>query len=250
MEFTGGSGSNTYNLYSHGWNGLLLDISNENISINLHKHEVTPSNVVSILEQYQIPLEPDYLSIDIDSLDLWVLRSIISSQLYRPRVISVEFNPNFPLSISVTVPPTSLGNTGVVDLLFGASAGAIKLVAEEFGYAVVHVINKLDLILIRRDILGSLCERPFFLHYFKRTQVQECIRDPNRMFQWIEYKAWRETNGNIEFARTAAVEQIVLNMEANSPAKSTIDNRLKCFGIDFQQDLRIVTVGNNEAKDL
>jgi hypothetical protein len=77
LTFEGGSGSNTYNLYKNGWSGLLLDIENENSTINLHKHKVSMDNIVSIFDEYYVPSEPDYVSIDIDSQDLWVLRSII-----------------------------------------------------------------------------------------------------------------------------------------------------------------------------
>lgn len=57
-------GSNTCNLHmEHRWNGLLLDARFENASINLHKHFVTAQNIVDIFDKYEVPLEPDYVSI-------------------------------------------------------------------------------------------------------------------------------------------------------------------------------------------
>lgn len=228
-EFSGGSGSNTYQLYRLGWTGLLLDISNQNPAINLYRHKITASNVVQLFQQYGVPLEPDYVSIDIDSQDLWVLRSIISSREgFRPRVFSVEFNPNLPLGSTITLPlGANISFTG--DMLFGAAAGAIKMVAEEFGYTVVHIINKLDIILIRTDLLQGACPVPFFSHYKKRARAHNCISEPERLNQWIDYKTWRD-EGNEEEARAAALEQYILGMDEKTPAAETLKNELKCVG--------------------
>ena len=64
-------GSNTYLLHISGdWNGLLIDGEFENPQINLYKHFVTPHNILNLLEVYQVPDNPDYISIDIDSQDI------------------------------------------------------------------------------------------------------------------------------------------------------------------------------------
>lgn len=75
-------GSNTLNMHLQGWAGLLIDGGHENHSINLHKHFVRPDNIVEIFDQHGVPEEPDYVSIDIDSLDVWVARSLLRSK-YR-----------------------------------------------------------------------------------------------------------------------------------------------------------------------
>jgi hypothetical protein len=231
-EFEGGSGSNTYQLHRSGWDGLLLDIFHNNPAINLHRHKVTPGNIIQIFQQYEVPLEPDYVSIDIDSQDLWVLRSIISSpEGYRPRVISVEFNPNLPLGSTITLPMDS--NVSYVgDILFGAAAGALRMVAEEFGYSVVHAIHRLDLILIRSDLLKGICPVPFFTHFKKRTRAHDCVRLPERMNQWIDFATWR-TSGDEEEARAAAMEQYVLAMDEKTAAAETMYAELKCVGFDI-----------------
>lgn len=234
VNFDGGSGANTYNLHVNGWSGLLLDIANENPAINLRKHFVTADNIVSIFDMYSVPAEPDYVSIDIDSNDLWVFRAIVSSGKYRPRVLTVEFNSNLPFTSTITVPPNFTMADAARDLLFGASAGAIKAVAEEFGYSVVHVIDKLDLVLVRNDLMkDGACAFPFFLNYYKFAKVQHCIIEPSRMFHWIEYNTWRDTYGNIVLARSAAAEQIVSSVYSRSPAKNAKDRELRCLGVDM-----------------
>jgi hypothetical protein len=77
------SGSNTYNLNSMGWSGLLVDALYSNTSINLHQHFVSFDNIAPLLSQHNIPLEVDYLSIDIDSIDIWIVRHLLLASSYR-----------------------------------------------------------------------------------------------------------------------------------------------------------------------
>jgi len=73
----GGSGSNTANLIlNEGWEALLLDGSNSNPEINLHQVFLTPENIVETFNKYNVPKDLDYLSIDVDSIDLWLLKFI------------------------------------------------------------------------------------------------------------------------------------------------------------------------------
>ena len=60
--FEGSTGANTWALHRRGWRGLLLDRQFENASA-----EVTSANVAGLLLAHGAPLEPDYVSIDIDS---------------------------------------------------------------------------------------------------------------------------------------------------------------------------------------
>jgi hypothetical protein len=75
-------GSNTLHLHEQGWRGLLIDGKHQNHSINLHAHFVTHDNIAAIFDQHGVPEEPDYVSIDIDSIDVWVARSLLMSK-YR-----------------------------------------------------------------------------------------------------------------------------------------------------------------------
>jgi hypothetical protein len=72
-----------------GWDGLLIASTQQDLTLtltdtasNLHAHVVTPDNVVSIFNGHHVPLEPDYVSIEMDSVDVWVARSLLSSK-YR-----------------------------------------------------------------------------------------------------------------------------------------------------------------------
>ena len=90
----GGSGSNTWALKEQGWRGLLLDGRFSNPRIGLHQHFVSSANIVALFGEYDVPLYPDYVSIDIDTADLWIFKAL--AQTYRPRVVSIEYNSQFP----------------------------------------------------------------------------------------------------------------------------------------------------------
>lgn len=229
-------GSNSYYLYENGWTGLILDKSYENLEINLHKEFITPENIVSLLEKYSVPHEPDYFSIDIDSQDLWVLRAMLNkASLYRPRVISLEYNANFPLAATVTLPPTnnitdSVGWDGF-DNLYGASAGAIKLVANAAGYEVLHMLGLFDMFLVRRDLLDGACPPPFASFAKKNYRmVHFCVTQPTRQNLWVELKTYLRT-GDLQLAQYAAKEQMLLLLNPGGDYVTSPE----CLGITFEK---------------
>ena len=71
-----------------------MDGGNNNPGINLHEEFVAAeSNILNLLEKYEVPYDFDILSIDVDMFDLWILAKILRDGTYRPRVIVVETNP-------------------------------------------------------------------------------------------------------------------------------------------------------------
>ena len=99
---------------------------------------LTEGNIVSAFHNASIPPEVDYVSIDVDSIDVWLLRALLLERQYRPRVISIEYNRNFLIDMFVSCERNWHEWTG--RSVFGASAAAINLVASSFGYRAVHVM--------------------------------------------------------------------------------------------------------------
>ena len=150
---TGGSGPNISNLVvNHGWECLLLDGGNENTEINLHKHFITPDNVCELFEKYNVPPVPGYIGIDVDSTDLWLFKEVVKK--YRADVFTVEFNSNFPVTEKITIVPDPIGRWEG-DMCYGASLGALNLVAIENGYSLVHVDGVLDAFFIQNDLIDD-----------------------------------------------------------------------------------------------
>ena len=146
--YQGRSTSNTFALWKDGWNGLLLDgnprwvSKTDDSESNLHRAKITSRSIVRLFRRHGVPLEVDYVSIDIDSYDLWVLRALLRSE-YRPRVLTVEYNSNFPWDAGqlafpdpeVMSVPARLQQWGG-NCYMGSSAAALHAVAREHRYSV------------------------------------------------------------------------------------------------------------------
>ena len=145
----GGSGANCARLVlEDNWKGMFFDKDNASASINLARVNLTPENIGSIFSKYLVPIRIDYVSIDVDSIDLWLAKGLLVAG-WRPRVFSVEYNVNFPLDLSLTCTKnTNWAN----DMVYGASLKALNLMAEEFNYVLVAVEEGLDAFFVDRDI--------------------------------------------------------------------------------------------------
>lgn len=85
------------------------------------------SSLENLLSTTAIPDDFDFLSIDIDGMDYYVLESL---KKYRPKLICIEFNPTIPNKIHFVQPE----NYSVKQ---GASAKAIQDLATRMNYSVV-----------------------------------------------------------------------------------------------------------------
>jgi hypothetical protein len=206
--FEGGSGSNTYNLYKHdGWRGLLLDGDYENTSINLHKEWITPANIVSIFRKYAVPLTPDFVSIDVDSVDLWLMKAILTE--YAPRVLSVEYNSNYPLGYTLTCDTSCQWTPN--SRVYGAAYSALLLVGQEFNYSVVAVVLPFDVIFVRNDLLVGAAI-PEFTNDDIYLEAHYALLGNNLVKEYAEahildYSKFLET-ANESQARQSAIDQL------------------------------------------
>merc|ERR1712238_106180 len=116
-----------------------------------HKEFFTPSNIVSLLQKYEVSKHLDVLSVDSDYDDLYVTREILLAG-YKPRVLITEFNVNFASEWAVSTIAKPVGKENEVlwggDCYFGASAKAIIYLVQAFGYTPVFS-NHVNLIFVR-----------------------------------------------------------------------------------------------------
>jgi len=185
------SGPNTQRMHTHGWTGLLMDGSHENVTINLRKEFITRENVASLFNKYGVPTEPDYVSVDIDSCDLWVFLGIVESE-FRPRVFTVEYNAFWPLEKSVTNGCKTADGTLYKwhgDNMHGASLGALNKAANANGYSVVYVTKKLDAFFVRNDLICPGTEVP--IEAFRdatglEKEVHKIVASPEELAIWMQ----------------------------------------------------------------
>ncbi|TPX47402.1 hypothetical protein SeLEV6574_g02686 [Synchytrium endobioticum] len=147
---------NTRLLYeNNGWDGLLMD--GDGVSSDarvIHNHMITPNNIVEIFQMYNVPKKLSLLSVDIDSFDYWVLKSIMDAE-YQPRVIVMEINRNFDINESYTVNST----TPWVASRFGFSQKAAKDICNKYGYHMVHTDrNGVNVVCISRITLSEVIQ--------------------------------------------------------------------------------------------
>jgi len=99
--------SNTANLReNYQWEGLLLEGEaskvmgkEDRVQINLQEEFVTTESINPIFEKYNVPDKFGFLSVDIDSADIYVWEAL--SNKYRPDIVIIEFNPGLPNSFPV-----------------------------------------------------------------------------------------------------------------------------------------------------
>ena len=71
----------------------MIDAKSSNPRSGVIQEEITSENVVAVFLKYGVPEEPDLVSIDVDSCDIFVFLSLTSPlSPFRPRVVQIEFN--------------------------------------------------------------------------------------------------------------------------------------------------------------
>lgn len=203
------NGTNTYYLTKKGWSGWLFDALREHKPIGLFKELLTPGNIVDVFIKHKVPKYVDYISIDVDSVEIWLLQGLLNSSLYRPQVISIEYNPNFPYESTVTCEPR--WQKWESDVVHGCSIGAIREVAGKSRYDIVHIERQLDVFLIDRDVLARSGGNALTIGDMKRLKKlpskAHLLKNTSKLERFVDFKTF-EATGDLELARSAAHDDI------------------------------------------
>jgi hypothetical protein len=152
QTLTGGTGPNCANLIKHKrWDNLFLgpiDVP----EIKAFKHFLTTENILDIFKQYDVPLSPGYISVDVDSTDVWLLDKLL--EVYTPSFYSVEFNTNIPSEYAITF-PNDPNESWQGDRVYGASLKCFEIVASKYNYTLVGIEPEYmyDAFYVRTDLL-------------------------------------------------------------------------------------------------
>lgn len=165
----GGNGGNSGFLAREcGWTGLMVDANKRAVkkvaalfdhrSVRFATVTVSSKNVASLFAQYNVPPEPDLVSVDIDSTDYWVFDALTAN--YRPRVVVAEYNSIFGPSAAVTIPDAEAferARSGLEHYYFGASLSALTRLANTRGYRLVLTDpTGTNAIFVRNDLAPEL----------------------------------------------------------------------------------------------
>lgn len=146
--------SNTYNLIkTKDYESVLIEADSKKFQVlkeNLKDFKAVLVNefvmfegintLDNILSKTPIPKDFDFLSIDIDGNDYYILESLIS---YKPKVICIEYNPTIPNEVSYIQPRD-------FKIQRGSSALAILNLAISKGYSLATT-TECNLILVSDD---------------------------------------------------------------------------------------------------
>lgn len=144
--------SNTRFLAERGWRAVMLD-AKEPPSAGVHLCRITRENINEILNHLRVPIDLDFLSLDIDGVDHHVWEAMDR----RPRVAVFEFNGIHPRGRSVRVPYDPEFRFNGTDF-YGASLDAFEKLGRLKGYALVHQRHGVNAFFVRRDLLPPGCD--------------------------------------------------------------------------------------------
>lgn len=135
---------NSLQLIKQGWSGIFIDYDKEKIEnfniikdkfdfkkIKLLNNKISPENINSIYKQEFINTNIDFFSIDIDSLDFYVLGNI----KFKPKIICLEFNPYLTHFGSIVVKYKKNFNNS--NYYYGASIQAYAKLLKKMNYKLV-----------------------------------------------------------------------------------------------------------------
>jgi hypothetical protein len=205
-SLTGGTGANVAKLIlCDKWNSLLIDGENEDPSINLRRHYLLSSNISEVFNSEGVPKQPEYISIDVDSTDLWLFEALLKD--YRAMVYSVEYNCNYPLDAAITF-PNDPNESWEKDRGYGASLKALTMVAEKNGYSLLWVVPRLDAFFIRNDLIDDGSDQICFpfSKWKQHTGIafHEPLHNSRRLDMFIDYAVYVRTSGDIAKSRKSA----------------------------------------------
>ena len=127
--------SNTAHLrIDHGWTGLLMEGDPEHCSELVRQEFVTAENVCELFARYRVPRSFDLLSIDIDGNEYWVWKALMG---YRPRVVVIEYNIFFGVTVSKTM-VYDASHAWDKSLYHGASLAALRKLGRANGYSLLY----------------------------------------------------------------------------------------------------------------
>jgi len=147
-----------------GWSGLFLEADPSSFSQLSTKYRdqeavltvqaaVTPENINELLVGSGITGEIDVLSIDIDGHDYWVWKAISAVDA---RVVVIEYNAHVAYPDRRVQPLDECDPWNGTDY-FGASLGALKRLADDLGYTLVHTdLAGVNAFFVRADLAEGL----------------------------------------------------------------------------------------------
>ena len=155
-------------LLMQGWSGAWIEGSGADAGrartafasypVEVVNDFVTVENADALISRLAAGEELDLLSIDVDTIDYWLWKAIVS---VRPRLVVIEYNASWPPFLRKTVahdPTMDWDGTNYS----GASLGALEALGREKGYCLVGCsLAGVNAFFVRDDLVGQHFCAPF-----------------------------------------------------------------------------------------
>jgi len=191
-----------YLLENYGFHGLFIDANIPEGAqgpngIHFHRAWITRDNINNIISGYYTG-EVDFLSIDVDGVDLYLLDCI---DIVSPRVVCIEYCASIGKNLSVTVPYKDDFDRHAAHpsgFFCNASLKANINVMKKKGYKFVRSVAGLNAFFVKEDCeLKELsCEEGWEPHHSRTYEVHSRwdgttrAVSPEIQFEWIEDLPW------------------------------------------------------------
>jgi len=162
---SGRSGGNSSVLaFELGWAGLMIDASRSAVEYARRTFAINPrvqvvcaavgvENINVLVGDSGFTGEIDFLSLDVDSYDYWLLEALTAC---APRVLVVEYNALFGPDRPVTI-PCDVPLKGTPKGYGGASLAALEKLGRRKGYRLVGCENSgVNAFFVRNDLAPSI----------------------------------------------------------------------------------------------
>jgi len=141
--------SNIRHLIETGkWRHCMID-GNARGCPEVHEHWITAENITELLKQYQVPVDAEVFSLDLDGNDYWIWKSILAGG-YRPLIICTEINTHFGPETAATI-KYAANHHWTEDSYYGASWRAFQNLFKQYQYTFVKAVPGLNGFWVRTD---------------------------------------------------------------------------------------------------
>jgi hypothetical protein len=140
---------NCVRLRSKGWKGVFADGGALPIEAGVERAFITAFNINEVWDRYDLPVDVDVLSIDVDGQEFWIWLALMK----RPKIVVVEYNGSIPAGESRTI-QFDLGHVWDGTLYHGASLLALDRLGSAKGYVLVWA-NGVNCIFVRDDLVAN-----------------------------------------------------------------------------------------------
>jgi hypothetical protein len=168
--------SNTRALKNDGWKGVGFDMTPSEDHW-IHPVFITPDNVCEKIIGYANTTDIDFLNLDIDSSDYWVLSEILD--LFAPTVICTEFNGCLDPDVRKVLSYDKVYTWDGTDK-YGYSFSAGKQLLESHDYEIIYNLHDTNIFAIKKEFVQGFTFKPVTA---KRNQYHP--HNPNAV--WITF---------------------------------------------------------------